>query len=775
MNLNFSRSFSAVCALVAAPVLASLLVGCGFGPSAQPETVSGQLVTGRAMGGEAPITSASVTLYASAVNSSISGGTYIGTAQSLQTVTSNATTGTFSFSGYTCPSNTILYVVAYGGSSGAGTNTNILLAAPIGQCGSLNASTDVDEITTVATAYAFSGFLSINTSGASPVVNITAPANNSSFATTNSLSTGTSGSVTTASGLLHAYENAVNLANMTSGTANTAPVTNSSASVPAALINTIANALEACTNAVSPITTNCNALFAATPSASGVAPTNTLQAALNLARNPYPGSTASAALFTLGSAQSAFQPTLSSAPADWTVAISYPVPPNPVSGIGFPWTAALDADDNVFVTSPENDIYIPTSSAKLTQTSISACLFGWTSDGLLRPTITAYSGTIGSPGTAGTGTPGTSTWFCSGKQAATTQTDYLLTQIAADAYGSIWMANDGNTGTTPTNLIVETSNSGAFVNQYATPTLSSASAAFTPIGLGVDKFNNVWFNVLSSTGGAANIGAFESGTTATNGTASSTGTSLAITAGGAASGATFAAAGRSFAFDSNQNFIGASYGGSSGSAGSLSLGGTIFYMPISTNNTPGTYTAVFKKALGGASTSSGTTNNGPFGTAVDSSNNDWMTTAGAPGQTSSFPLGLFKSVPSGGPPYTTATPTQVTGTTFTSPKFLEVDGGSVVWVADSTGIMAYASALGTPAYLNESGGFTPCVPSGTSCTYPDFSSTKGIAIDSTGSLWFTTPDLTTSTANSNRLFQIIGSAAPTWPLLATGKPGVMPQ
>ena len=52
--------------------------------------------------------------------------------------------------------------------------------------------------------------------------------------------------VTTASGLYHAYLNAINLANMSNGTANTVLPSNPQAVTPAAVVNAIANALQAC-------------------------------------------------------------------------------------------------------------------------------------------------------------------------------------------------------------------------------------------------------------------------------------------------------------------------------------------------------------------------------------------------------------------------------------------------------------------------------------------------------------------------------------------------
>jgi hypothetical protein len=614
--------------------------------------------------------------------------------------------------------------------------------------------------------------------------------------------------VLTASGLLHAYQNAINLANMTTGTANTIPPSNPSilpgnsgaAVAPAAVVNTLANILQACVNSIGGTEGDgsiCGNLFLNTPGLTGGFATTTLGAALNLAKNP---AASVSALFALapGTGAPPFLPALGSAPQDWTLAIAYPVPPNPVGGIGFPFTLALDADDNVYVTSPENDPWAPTSTAKSTTNSLSACLFGWTSNGSFRPTITAYTGTgdilgVGGAGsTVGTGTPGTSTWFCSGQQLGDSQNDYLLSNIAADNVGNIWTHNYGTGGSstptvTPTlDFVVNLSNAGQYVAQYIPPVQSGNTNngfPFQSVGLIVDKFNNVWFNQLSSTGSVPNIIAFAAGASNT----ASIGAPLTI--GSVATGPTFASAGRGLAFDSVGNFFGASFGGSSGTSGSLSLGGTFLLLPLNgVQSNAANYAtgSLFKKSVLGGGTSGATTNNAPYGVAIDSSNNLWVTAGGAGQTISTGMVGLAKCSPNAGAPFLSSTTSSTTtcsttsvASNFTSPKFLEADGNNVLWVADITGIEAYASALGTPALISETGGFKPCIPGSgntSTCTYPDFNTNiKGISVDSTGSVWFTTPDLTTTTANANMLIQMIGSATPTWPLLAVQKPGQMPQ
>src|ERR1035437_6742662 len=139
--------------------------GCGDGSGASllPITVKVVQAGGKTMGGELPIIGATVTMYSSAANTGIANGAYTGTATVLATTTSGSG-GSFSFSGVTgCSTNQIVYITAAGGNNGSGTNLNTLTVAVLGfpsdtSCGGLPAFTNVDEVTTVATAYAFSSF-----------------------------------------------------------------------------------------------------------------------------------------------------------------------------------------------------------------------------------------------------------------------------------------------------------------------------------------------------------------------------------------------------------------------------------------------------------------------------------------------------------------------------------------------------------------------------------------------------------------------------------------
>ncbi len=270
--------------------------------------------TGRAMAGTQPVVGAIVQLYAAGTSGNGSAGTAL--------LTNSLTTdgaGAFSVpAGYACPAvSSQLYVVVRGGYLGSGAaNTGIVLATAVGACNQLATSSQfvINEVTTAATAYGLAQFLS-------PGGNIGASATNGK-------------------GLSNAVATVASLANLTTGTSPGAsfPANGSS---PAAKINSIANLLNTCTSATS--ASGCTALFSATTLGGGTAPNNSLDAALNLVRNP--GSNV-ATLYTQSTASKAFTPALTAAPADWTMFISYTG-----GGMNTPTAVGIDANGNVWVAS----------------------------------------------------------------------------------------------------------------------------------------------------------------------------------------------------------------------------------------------------------------------------------------------------------------------------------------------------------------------------------------------------------------------------------------
>jgi len=256
------------------------------------------------------------------------------------------------------------------------------------------------------------------------------------------------------------------------------------------------------------------------------------------------------------------------------------------------------------------------------------------------------------------------------------------------------------------------------------------------------------------------------------------------------------------AFDSAGDLYAPEYSGISGNVTATLYGDSLSYWGLSGSQTGTSYTSGYSALTTGYVLCSGCSaitaalhNNAPFGVATDSSGNAWVTAAGPIGEAlnggtnTGLSVGLAKC--------TSGTScSSIANGNFVSPKRLQVDGNGVIWIMDAYGVHAYASTLSTPAFISEetsasngSAGFAPCIPSTTTCTYPDnlgtinsgatgsyaYSGAKSVAIDSTGSVWWTTPDTTVGNTNANMLIQMIGTAAPTWPLLAKQTPGTMPQ
>ena len=281
----------------------------------QPAGYSGAAFTGKALAGTQPLIGASLQLYSAGT----AGNGSVPTAL-LSSAAVTDSSGAFSIpAGYSCSSaSALLYLVATGGKPGANAasaNSAITFLTAVGPCSQIATSPPyvVNEATTVAAAYALAPFLA---AGAK---------------------IGASSSNTT--GLQNAFATAAALTGPQIG-ASPGPTFSANGTSPAATVNTLANLLNACASANS-TSSACTSLFSnATPSG-GAAPTNTLDAALNLARNP----TANlSALYALAGTSSAYTPTLTTAPADWTIYIDYSG-----GGLSSPTGVALDSSGNVWV------------------------------------------------------------------------------------------------------------------------------------------------------------------------------------------------------------------------------------------------------------------------------------------------------------------------------------------------------------------------------------------------------------------------------------------
>jgi sugar lactone lactonase YvrE len=280
-----------------------------------PANNPGVSFSGKAMAGNLPITGATVQLYAAGT----AGNGSPGSALLTDTLTTDSA-GAFTVpAGYSCPAAASqLYVIVRGGQIGtSASNPAIMLATAIGACNQLAASSQfvINEVTTAAMAWGLSQFLS-------PGGNLGATATN-------------------AQGLSNAVATVANLANLTTGTSPGAafPATGTS---PAAKINSVANILTICTTTPPP--DGCGPLFVATTPSGGTAPNNTLDAVLNLVRNPGNNINVLYVQSTLG--LSPFTPKLTAAPSDWTTSINYTG-----GGMNSPSNVGVDSTGNVWVAS----------------------------------------------------------------------------------------------------------------------------------------------------------------------------------------------------------------------------------------------------------------------------------------------------------------------------------------------------------------------------------------------------------------------------------------
>lgn len=211
--------------------------------------------------------------------------------------------GSFSLTGtYTCPNaNSPVYLTASGGYPGTGgvlggsANPNIVLMAALGSCGTLSSTTHItiNEVTTIAAAYALAGFTTAYDHVGSSSTNLTGLTNAFGMA-----------------GVLASYD-----------TGQSIHVGPTGSTVPTAEIYTMANALAACVNTTGGAAGDgspCGKLFTYAMPSGGSAPTNTADAAINIAHAP--GMNVSA-IYNLVTSTGPFQPTLTSSPNDWTVAV----------------------------------------------------------------------------------------------------------------------------------------------------------------------------------------------------------------------------------------------------------------------------------------------------------------------------------------------------------------------------------------------------------------------------------------------------------------------
>ena len=313
------------------------LSGCAL-VATEAGPANGTSFSGTVMGGQQALSSAKIYLYAASNAGYGQQATSLLLSTGSNTVSdgvnyyvSTSAGGAFSLSSdWNCTAGTNVYLLAVGGNPGlTAANTDAMLMLALGNCSNILSTQKVviNEATTVAAVYALSGFMS-------------SPTQVSSNSTTASKA-----------GLSNAFLTAANLVNSATGVAyTTTPGSGTvTGTVPQANIYTLADILASCENSAGGSYndgSNCGTLFFnATPSG-GTAPTNVVQAALDIAQNAGMSATNIGNLYGLIPSTPPFQPYLTAQPYDWTMPVVF-------SGGGMSnlYDIAIDGNNNVWAIS----------------------------------------------------------------------------------------------------------------------------------------------------------------------------------------------------------------------------------------------------------------------------------------------------------------------------------------------------------------------------------------------------------------------------------------
>ncbi len=397
--------------------------------------------------------------------------------------------------------------------------------------------------------------------------------------------------------------------------------------VPQSEINTLANILAACVNSTGPTSTPCTTLFSNAMNGS-TAPADTATAALNIAHNPGANIVN---LFGLQTGTSPFQPMLSAAPNDFTIAVSYTG-----GGMNSPVPVAIDASGNVWI---GNTATGANSVSKLSPLGapISGSS-GYTGGGIVDP----YSIAIDSSGNLWTGnvTPsslselgstGTPVSTSSGYTGGGLSTPYA---IAFDSLGHAWVVN--NVG----GSLSEFSSTGSPIS---TSSGYTGGGLTNPVSLAIDASGDVWVSDSIIAGALSEF----------NSSGSPLSTSTGYTGGGLADpwGLAIDASGNVWVADS------------ASSANRISL--------LASSGSP-------------ISTSAGYTGGGlniPEGIAIDGVGNVWVANRGSTNVVAPFPPSSISEFNSSG-----AAISPSTGYTagLNLSLRLAIDGSGNVWVSNAT-------------------------------------------------------------------------------------------
>lgn len=465
--MHRARGYGKQCRILGAFALGLALLplsGCDMSNSLKHLSQSGIALQGRVRGGQQPVSGATILLYAAG-----SAGPGAGAVNLLapHVVTTDAS-GFFSITNdYVCPTAaTQVYLIAQGGNPGLAAGVNnaaLVMMAALGNCGDLTSSTNIElnEATTVAAGWALSQFM-----GPGAMVGSTP---------------------TNATGLENAFAVASNLIDTSTGTAPGSLLPSGAVTEPAKLYM-LADILATCVNSDGGAA--CAPLFTAATTPQGV-PTNTLDAALNIVRNP---ASNVSAVFNAGTPQGPFQPVLTVQPNDWTMSITYGGCTLACGGLNLPGSLAIDSGGNVLVAN-----YFGGVISKFSPAGVPAAAAGFPGVGLDQSYGIAIDGSDNvwvtneqSVADANNHHFGSVSEFSSaGVELSgygyTGGGVYYPLAAAADSTGVIWIADYGSSAAT----LLQASNGNAVSggSGYGTSELPFTSA------VAVDSSHNAWFAV----------------------------------------------------------------------------------------------------------------------------------------------------------------------------------------------------------------------------------------------------------------------------------------
>jgi hypothetical protein len=494
MHPHTSASNPRISRLLWLAALLPALTGCGVGPVIPPSARPGVALHGRVHGGQQPVDAAQVYLLAanttgyagngiapSAANASVSllNGALTANSDPIGAFVVTDVNGDFDISGdYTCTPGQQVYLYAGGGNPGGGTNTHIGLMAVLGNCPAAGDFSsvpfvEINEVSTIAAAYAMAGY-------ASDATHVS-----------------TNGSTQALTGIANAFATASNLVDLGSGLALTStPAGNGT--VPTQTINTLANILAACVNTADVLgfgflpnfpSPSCfalveNASTLGNTNGGGNAATDTAGAAINIAH--YPGN-AVATLFALPTATPPFSNALSTQPNDFSLSIVF------TGGLVSAGRPAVDAQGDVWIADYNGAVaefsplgvslsstWIQSNFQSPASVAIDASGNAWLNNTQPGSSLTEYSSAGSEINTSG----------------ATGIAYFVPVSPVLDLSGNLWVVNANFTAN-----LVEFSSTGTFTQKL------SSNGIGGPHFLAIDTANSIWvanaFTISKFTAGAA--------------------------------------------------------------------------------------------------------------------------------------------------------------------------------------------------------------------------------------------------------------------------------